>query len=296
MSSAGTSAVVARRLNRVFVLTGTASVMRGYALRAVAEARGPLIPGPPGKVYDTVALTEDNELTLALRSLGARMTSPPQCRVTTEIMTTWRHLWRQRLRWHRGALENIGAYGLTRATAMYWGQQLGLSYGVVALYSFFLLTGVTLLAADRLLWSPFWLTIGFIFFLERLVTVWHAGWRPRLLAAPVLPELGYAAFLQACFATSISQIVTGKRADWNYVSRTAARAIVPGAAALALLPQGILLPTTVLTSPWYQALTLWVAFNTLVFAGLSVLQMLPPLRPSARRGARAARKQAARAG
>ena len=54
----------------MFVLTGTASVIRGYALRAVAEARGSLIPGPPGKVYDTLALTEDNELTLALKTLG----------------------------------------------------------------------------------------------------------------------------------------------------------------------------------------------------------------------------------
>ena len=33
--------VVARKLDRVFVLTGTASVIRGYALRAVAQARGP---------------------------------------------------------------------------------------------------------------------------------------------------------------------------------------------------------------------------------------------------------------
>ena len=86
--------VVARRLNRVFVLTGTASVMRAYALRAVAEARGSLIPGNHGQVYDTLALTEDNELTLALKSLGAKMTSPPQCRVTTEIMTSWHDLWR----------------------------------------------------------------------------------------------------------------------------------------------------------------------------------------------------------
>ena len=37
--------IVARKLNRVFVLTGTASVIRSYALRAVAEARGTLIPG-----------------------------------------------------------------------------------------------------------------------------------------------------------------------------------------------------------------------------------------------------------
>ena len=40
--------VVARKLDRVFVLTGTASVIRAYALRAVAEARGPLLPGPAG--------------------------------------------------------------------------------------------------------------------------------------------------------------------------------------------------------------------------------------------------------
>ena len=58
------------------MLTGTASVIRAYALRAVAEAAGPCCPGPPGQVYDTLALTEDNELTLALKTLGARMTSP----------------------------------------------------------------------------------------------------------------------------------------------------------------------------------------------------------------------------
>ena len=140
--------IVARKLNRVFVLTGTASVIRSYALRAVSDAREMLIPGTRGQVYDTLALTEDNELTLALKTLGAQMTSPPQCRVTTEVMTRWRDLWRQRLRWHRGALENIGAYGPTRATAMYWTQQTALAYGVVALWSYLLLMTITLLAAD----------------------------------------------------------------------------------------------------------------------------------------------------
>ena len=112
--------IIGRREGRVFVLTGTASLFRGYALRAVAEARGSLIPGTPGHVYDTLAMTEDNEMTLALKTLGAAMTSPSQCRVTTEIMSSWTDLRRQRLRWQRGALENIGAYGFTRATAPYW--------------------------------------------------------------------------------------------------------------------------------------------------------------------------------
>jgi len=271
--------VVARRLNRVFVLTGTASVIRAHALRTVAEARGRLIPGVPGTVYDTLALTEDNELTLALKSLGAKMTSPPQCRVTTEVMTSWRDLWRQRLRWHRGALENIGVYGVTRATAMYWGQQLALAYGVIALNSYFLLLTITLLAADSVRWSPFWVTIGLVFLVERLVTVWRAGPAGRLVAAPILLELAYAEFLQVCFVTSVAQIVTGRRAGWNYVPRPALNAI--GVAVITTY--GIVLPVSVIATDWYHALSVWVAINTLVYVGLSLLQLLPPVRATASR-------------
>jgi len=267
--------IVARKLNRVFVLTGTASVIRNYALRAVAEARGTLIPGTQGQVYDTLALTEDNELTLALKTLGARLTSPPQCRVTTEVMTSWRDLWRQRLRWHRGALENLGAYGPTRATALYWTQQTALAYGVVALWSYLLMLVITLLAADSIRWSPFWITIGIVFLVERLVTVWAVGWRGRLLAAPIFVELVYALFLQVCFVTSIVQMATGREAGWNYVPRPALQGAL-------LVPFGILLPASILTTDWYQALCLWVGFNTLVFAFLSLLQLFPPLRLESR--------------
>ena len=72
---------ISRRRGKVFVLTGTASLFRAYALKAVADSRGSLIPGDPGEVYDTLAMTEDNELTLALKTLGAKMISPMQCRV-----------------------------------------------------------------------------------------------------------------------------------------------------------------------------------------------------------------------
>jgi cellulose synthase/poly-beta-1,6-N-acetylglucosamine synthase-like glycosyltransferase len=275
--------IVARRLDRVFVLTGTASVIRGFALSAVAQARGSLIPGPPGEVYDTLALTEDNELTLALKTLGAQMTSPHQCRVTTEVMTRWRDLWRQRLRWHRGALENIGAYGFTRATAMYWIQQLALAYGVVALWSYALLLVITVLAADSIRWSPFWVTIGLVFLLERLVTVWAVGWRARALAAPVVIELAYAFFLQACFVTSIVQMATGRKAGWNYVARPALQAAMLPVLAAYVVAFGIVLPSSLLLTDWYRSLSIWVAFNTLVFVVLSLLQLLPPLRRDARR-------------
>lgn len=215
---------IGRRGGKVFVLSGTASVVRAAALRSVSEARGTLIPGEPGTVYDTVALTEDNELTLALKTLGAKLVSPPECTNVTEIMMSWRALWRQRSRWQRGALENIFNYGPTRPTGLYWVQQVGIGWGVVALNSFLALMTITLLAADRPMFTWFWLGVGAVFLLERVVTVWRAGWAARLLALPIVVELAYALFLQAVFVKSVIDLVTGSEATWNNVTRTGAAA------------------------------------------------------------------------
>ncbi|WP_129338240.1 glycosyltransferase family 2 protein [Cellulomonas endophytica] len=206
-----------RRRGHVFVLTGTASLFRPVALRTVAASRGTALPGTPGDVYDTAALTEDNELTLALKSLGALMISPQECTVVTEVMPTWRALWAQRLRWQRGALENLGAYGTTPRTFRYWAQQLGIGYGVIALASYFLLMGLTLLSSDGWIWFPFWMGLGAVFVVERVVTVWHGGWRARLLALSLFPELFFDAFLDVVFVKGVVDISLGRQADWKHV-------------------------------------------------------------------------------
>ena len=211
---------IRQRRGRVFVLTGTATMFRAEALLDVAAARGTFIPGEPGMVYDTAALTEDNELTLALKSLGATMTSPAECYVVTEIMPTWRNLWTQRQRWQRGALENLSAYGFTLATLRYWGQQVGIGYGTVALNSALLLMLITFFAVDTWIWFPFWTAIGLVFLVERVATVWRAGWRARLLAVTLLPELMYDVFLQMVFVNSLWRIATNRAADWGHVQRT----------------------------------------------------------------------------
>lgn len=204
-----------RRGGRLFVLTGTASIFRSMALRTVAECRGSVLPGRNGDVYDTAALTEDNELTLALKSLGALMVSPPQCRVVTEVMGTWRELWAQRLRWLRGALENLGAYGLTRQTFRYWAQQLGIGYGVIAFTMYVAFMVVMAFTARPWIWYPFWLGIGVVLIAERVVTVWAAGWRARLLAALLIPELVYTLFLHTVYVTGVAHIAMARRAYWD---------------------------------------------------------------------------------
>ena len=118
-------------------------------------------------------------------------------------------VWR-RTRWQRGALENIGAYGLTRATLRYWLQQIGIGDGTLALNAYFLLLLVTLLqrTASASLW--FWVAVGMIFVTERLVTAWPAGWRARLLAPPLVIEIAYDLVLQAVYLKSLFDIATGR--------------------------------------------------------------------------------------
>ena len=208
---------ISRRDGRVFVLTGTASVFRSAALREVAASRGYTLPGKPGDVYDTAALTEDNELTIAIKTLGGLTTSPEKCTVITELMPSWKMLWAQRLRWQRGALENLGAYGVTPQTMRYWAQQIGIGYGVIALFSYFLLMILMLVSMDTWVWFPFWMLLGLIFAIERVVTTWHGGWKARILAVLVIPELIYDVFLNLAFLKGVGDIAFGRSASWKHV-------------------------------------------------------------------------------
>ena len=212
---------IRRRRGRLYVLTGTASVFRSRALREVAAQRGRALPGRNGDVYDTAALTEDNELTLALKSLGALMISPQECSVVTEVMPTWGALWAQRLRWQRGALENLGAYGVTPQTLRYWAQQLGIGYGVVALSAYFALIIIMAVSLDDPVVFPFWFVVGGIFVVERIVGVWKGGRRARILGALLIPELVYATFLNVVYVRGVFDILTGKRAQWQHVTKAA---------------------------------------------------------------------------
>lgn len=206
---------VGRRGAKAWVLTGTATLLRVDVLRHVAAARrAGTLPGSDG-VYDTLALTEDNELTLAIKTLGYKTMSPQECIVQTEVMYTWKDLWHQRTRWQRGAVENLRNYGLTRVTRPYFAQQAMITLG---LFSFWLLLGLTIVAlvTGTFAIQLFWLGIGTIFILERMITVWKAGPRGRLISATVLIECGYDLFLQAVVLWSAIQILTGRRPTWHH--------------------------------------------------------------------------------
>jgi len=202
---------------RVMVLTGTASLFRVATLRQIAAARGGVLPGTRGQVYDTLALTEDNEITVAIKALGWRCNSPAECRVHTEVMPTWGDLWRQRRRWQRGALDNIRHYRLAPVTWRYAGQQLGMAAGVIALWAFVAFTVWSLQCPWH--WRPLWLAVNGVFVAERVVTVWPAGVRARAIAATMVVELLYDAFIQMVFVCSFIDMVLGRAGTWHHAER-----------------------------------------------------------------------------
>jgi len=213
---------------RVAVVTGTASVFRTEALRDVAAQRGTTLPGQPGDVYDRSAITEDSELTLALKSRGWRLTAPERCVCYTELMPTWGDLHRQRVRWYKGMLDNLRSYGLSRLTARYFGQQLMIAVGTVTLALLLVITVASVVSGTFSI-RPLWLAVGGIFVVERLVSVWAVGRDGRILAAAVLPEIGYDLALQSAFVHALALAATQRDTGWNHVTHASSGGADAGA-------------------------------------------------------------------
>ena len=102
-------------------------------------------------------------------------------------------------------------------------QQLGIGYGAIALSTYFALIAVMIVSLDDWVWFPFWLGLGLLFMIERVVTVWRSGWQARLLALTLFPELFFAVFLNVVFVKGIFDIAFKRKASWHYLPQGAPR-------------------------------------------------------------------------
>ncbi|UDM00060.1 glycosyltransferase family 2 protein [Streptomyces longhuiensis] len=205
---------IARSGNRAVVLTGTASLFRVRVLREIKAARIAGRLGGGTSYYSLASLTEDDEITKAVKTLGYRTMSPAACTVTTEVMTTLPALWNQRLRWQRGALENLRDYGLTKVTAPYFGKQLMMGAGALAFGLYLTFVALQLVYVGALGVNPFWTAIGAVFVVEKVVSVWRAGWRARLLASVLVVELAYDLFQHAVYFRALTDLALRREERW----------------------------------------------------------------------------------
>jgi cellulose synthase/poly-beta-1,6-N-acetylglucosamine synthase-like glycosyltransferase len=204
----------ARKRGRVLCLTGVGTMFTVRALRAVATAiaDGTLPDAGGGYCYSYATLTEDNWMTLALKHLGFRFISPKDATMSTEPMLTWRGLGRQRLRWKRGAFEDLLSYGLTRHTLKGWGLFVVSAIGVFVTLIYI----ATLVASPWLGFHPklWFVSLMILFGIERAATVSSRGTRTQLLAATVFPEWFYDLFLQGVQIRALAAVVWRTKKHW----------------------------------------------------------------------------------
>ncbi|MGW5412161.1 glycosyltransferase [Actinomadura geliboluensis] len=205
---------VRRLQGKALVLTGTATIFRATTLQEVVAARrSERLPGLP-HVYDVRVLTEDNELTLAILHLGFRILCPPECTLTTEVMPTWRELAQQRLRWKRGALENLLDYGWTPITRPYWGRQLLSLIGILVITAYLSSLAYSAIWLGGIQISPIWAGVTVIFMVERVVTVRQRGKVQMALAGTIVVEMIFDVFLQIVQARAFWQAAWRKERKW----------------------------------------------------------------------------------
>jgi cellulose synthase/poly-beta-1,6-N-acetylglucosamine synthase-like glycosyltransferase len=199
---------LARKGGQTFVLSGTATLFPAHVLRRLGEERGYL--------YDTTALIEDYEISLALRHRGYRIYAPRDCRVYTDVMSSLTALWRQRIRWQRGTLHELRRYGWTRYTLPDIGRQfllVGATLARLTLFTMIVLSFIVLGGLD-VKWG--WMACSGVIAVERALTVRTLGWKYSLVASTIFLEEIYGALREAWFVRSAWLAFFGDSAEWQW--------------------------------------------------------------------------------
>lgn len=195
-----------KRSRRVFVLTGTCSLISGQKLRAVYQKYH--------RFYDERSITEDFAMTVDLKSVGSRMISPMSCRCTTRTMRHYGDLIRQRRRWYLGALEVILHRRTGRILWPYIGQQVMLLVSVFAFF-LFLVTSLVIYVTGDVDITLFWTVTFLIFDAERVLSIWQEPWKDRWFAASMVPELMYSLVLQWAYLLAWVSLLFHSNPYWN---------------------------------------------------------------------------------
>jgi poly-beta-1,6-N-acetyl-D-glucosamine synthase len=205
-----------RRGNRTRIVVGTSALFPVATLRAVVRGRlDGTLPGPrAGMVYSTESITEDYELTLALKTLGFKTLSPPECDAVTDVMPTVPTLWRQRIRWQRGAFTDLRTYGLTRVTAWYYAAQASWVFGMLTVVLIGLQIALVVSVTGHFSPAPIWIGTLPLFIGHRVISVQRAGAKGMLVAAALVPETAYDFFRYAVYLTCAWKAMSGRETQW----------------------------------------------------------------------------------
>jgi cellulose synthase/poly-beta-1,6-N-acetylglucosamine synthase-like glycosyltransferase len=166
--------------------------------------------------FRTDSVIEDFEVTIVLRNLGWDVRAA-QAHAHTTVPATFRDLWRQRIRWGRGGVDECRRFGWTPGT-----RRPIVAYGIYGVSSCLRLAWILMLVATvalglELSYAAWGLVPLGLCLLDRIQSMWRLPdrtWRDVLLAALLIPEDIYGLWLEACTARAVWLSYFGGRGSW----------------------------------------------------------------------------------
>jgi cellulose synthase/poly-beta-1,6-N-acetylglucosamine synthase-like glycosyltransferase len=196
------------------VLSGTASI---YAYDALAQVAA-LYRCPDPRPWNQHSLVEDYRLTLDIKHLGYRAIVPPGARVYTDVPTTFRALWRQRIRWSGGTLAELEKHGWCRYTRRELLTFLLMATSVFGrLISIFLLATVAFVIHGTFEWPLYWLIPIAATLVDRVQTIWRhedGRWDDIALSVLLIPEEVYALIRESYTTTAVCLGAARRLRSW----------------------------------------------------------------------------------
>lgn len=187
------------------VLFGYATIFRQSALRQIADEQG--VP------WAVDSIVEDYKATLDLRRIGWRLSIIPGAMAYTDVPTTLRELWVQRLRWAGGTWQELARAGWQPYTRRVWLTCLG-SVGATVLRMLAITAWILVFSLGmEIAWSPIWLIPIAIGVADRLDITRYtakADWRDRVLVSAFVP-LELMAVVREAWTIWSAGIVASKR-------------------------------------------------------------------------------------
>ena len=192
------------------VLSGTGCALRNSALKEIAFKDGP---------WSYVSQVEDFELTYRLKNAGFRVQVSPTVRAFTDSMLTIKSLWRQRMKWQVGTLEDLLSFGFNKFTRGMWLSQLMNLVGLLLTILWAVITTITVYIGYWK-WNPYWLALPVLVSLLNLKNALRIPFRDKkdiMLALSVIPNELYVLSRQILAITAWKEVilsrVTKKRKD-----------------------------------------------------------------------------------
>lgn len=191
------------------VLFGYASIFRQEGLQQIAAEQG--------EPWAVDSIVEDYKITLDLRRLDWALAIIPGAMAYTDVPTTMRELWIQRMRWAGGTWQELARAGWQPYTRRVWLTCLG-SLGATGLRALAITAWVLVFSLGmEIAWHPFWLIPVAIGVADRLDITRYtakADWKDRLLVSAFLPLELMAVVREAWTVWSAGIVATRRHLAW----------------------------------------------------------------------------------